>query len=496
MHNNVITAGSRDRQPMLATGRYAQWQSRFLRYIDTRPNGDSLRKCILKGPYQLTTVTIPAVPATKNSPVRDKDMQKILALIAKYFKKIYKPTTNNLITSSNFINKNVDTTIRKPKSVKDSKYHKEKMLLCKQAEKGVPLQVEQSDWLANTDEEIDEQELEAHYNYMAKIQEVPTADSGTDTVPLEQVHNDVGYSVFANLRQHLAQPESTNNTCLVEKDDSNVTHDSPNMCDNDIQTDQNAEDELVALANFILNLKLDNIAISELKKLNEKSKGKYVETKFDKPYVVRQPNAQRIQKPSVLGKPAPFSDSLERKRPRSPTIKASNYDNSGPVPQLQNVSPSADTTVPSQQELDLLFGPLYDEFFNAGTSSVNKSSSSTDNSKQQDTPPTTNMQSSTEPINPKNVNAEENNDTRAENTQFHQDEFINPFCTLVREIAESSLCDILVSWISKKQDCTAMSSGEAEYVALSTSYAQYLVRRIGMRCLTLAELEVIANESA
>ncbi|GKA31641.1 hypothetical protein Tco_0717946 [Tanacetum coccineum] len=29
---------------MLATGRYAQWRSRFLRYIDTRPNGDALRK--------------------------------------------------------------------------------------------------------------------------------------------------------------------------------------------------------------------------------------------------------------------------------------------------------------------------------------------------------------------------------------------------------------------------------------------------------------------
>ncbi|GJZ20875.1 retrovirus-related pol polyprotein from transposon TNT 1-94 [Tanacetum coccineum] len=56
-----------------------------------------------------------------------------------------------------------------------------------------------------------------------------------------------------------------------------------------------------------------NIAISELKKLIEKGKGKSVETKFDKPSVVRQPNAQRIPKPSVLGKPTPFSDSLERK---------------------------------------------------------------------------------------------------------------------------------------------------------------------------------------
>ncbi|GJT23144.1 retrovirus-related pol polyprotein from transposon TNT 1-94 [Tanacetum coccineum] len=54
-----------------------------------------------------------------------------------------------------------------------------------------------------------------------------------------------------------------------------------------------------------------NIAISELKKLIEKCKGKFVETQFDKPSVVRQPNAQRIPKPSVLGKPTPFSNSPE-----------------------------------------------------------------------------------------------------------------------------------------------------------------------------------------
>ncbi|GKD07272.1 hypothetical protein Tco_1186957 [Tanacetum coccineum] len=56
-----------------------------------------------------------------------------------------------------------------------------------------------------------------------------------------------------------------------------------------------------------------NIAISELKKLIEEYKRKFMETKFDKPFVVRQPNAQRIPKPSVLGKPTPFSDSLKRK---------------------------------------------------------------------------------------------------------------------------------------------------------------------------------------
>ncbi|GJW28885.1 retrovirus-related pol polyprotein from transposon TNT 1-94 [Tanacetum coccineum] len=111
----------------------------------------------------------------------------------------------------------------KPKRVKDSTYHKEKMLLCKQAEKGVPLQVEQYDWLADTDEEIDEQELEAHYSYMAKIQEVPTADSGTNSEPLE--HND--------------------------------------------QNVEECDDERVALANLIANLKLE---VDENKKIQKQLK--------------------------------------------------------------------------------------------------------------------------------------------------------------------------------------------------------------------------------
>nr|GEV95986.1 uncharacterized mitochondrial protein AtMg00810-like [Tanacetum cinerariifolium] len=112
--------------------------------------------------------------------------------------------------------------------------------------------------------------------------------------------------------------------------------------------------------------------------------------------------------------------------------KASDYENSDPIPLIQHVLPSADTTVPSQQELDLLFGPFYDEFFNTGTSSVNKSSSPTDNSKHRDTPPITNIQSSIEPTNPTNENAEKNNDSQAEH------EFINPFCTPVQEVAKSS----------------------------------------------------------
>nr|GEX20974.1 reverse transcriptase domain-containing protein [Tanacetum cinerariifolium] len=105
--------------------------------------------------------------------------------------------------------------------------------------------------------------------------------------------------------------------------------------------------------------------------------------------------------------------------------KASDYDNSDLVTQLHNVSSSADAHVPSQQELDLLFGPLYDEFFNAG-------------SNQQDTKSTTNIQPTSVPSTPTYVHAEENLDHQAEEEHLQDDEFTNPLCTPTLEVDESS----------------------------------------------------------
>ncbi|GJW35053.1 retrovirus-related pol polyprotein from transposon TNT 1-94 [Tanacetum coccineum] len=163
-----------------------------------------------KGKEIAKPITPPSESASKEDSApeqaqRDKDMQKNLAPNAKYFKKIYKPINNNFGTSSNTRNKKVDTSLRykndnqtgqyrnqrtvtvvgaretiggqefrKPKRAKDYTYHKEKMLMYKQAEKGVPLQAEQADWLEYTNEEFDKQELEAHYMYMAKIQDHPS----------------------------------------------------------------------------------------------------------------------------------------------------------------------------------------------------------------------------------------------------------------------------------------------------------------------------------
>ncbi|GJW34713.1 hypothetical protein Tco_0057633 [Tanacetum coccineum] len=92
---------------------------------------------------------------------------------------------------------------------------------------------------------------------MAKIQEVLSADSGSNAEPLKKVQYDAEYNVFANEREHSEQP----NTHIVEMDDSNVIPDSSNMCDHDNPADQNAkecDDERVALANLIANLTLDN----------------------------------------------------------------------------------------------------------------------------------------------------------------------------------------------------------------------------------------------
>ncbi|GKB89998.1 retrovirus-related pol polyprotein from transposon TNT 1-94, partial [Tanacetum coccineum] len=138
---------------------------------------------------------------------RDKDMQKNLTLITKYFKKIYKPTNNNLRTSLNSRNKNVDTSLRYTNDNQIRQFGNQRTVTVVGARETVC------------------------------SQELSTADSGTDTKPLEQ-------------------------------DDSNVTPDSPDMCDNDIQTDQNVEDERVALANLKLDVDENKKIQNQLKKAN------------------------------------------------------------------------------------------------------------------------------------------------------------------------------------------------------------------------------------
>ncbi|GJU28419.1 hypothetical protein Tco_1167040 [Tanacetum coccineum] len=116
-------------------------------------------------------------------------------------------------------------------------------------------------------------ELGAHYVYMANIHDViPAVDEDTgpifDKEPLEKVHPHDDYNVFANERQYPKQPESINDTYVVEKDDNNITPDSLYMCNNEekVEHDTTQEDEHVLLASLIENVKLE---IYESKKINK-----------------------------------------------------------------------------------------------------------------------------------------------------------------------------------------------------------------------------------
>nr|GFC41096.1 hypothetical protein [Tanacetum cinerariifolium] len=124
------------------------------------------------------------------------------------------------------------------------------------------------------DDESDDQELEAHYMYMAKLQQVsPDAvDSGPifDTEPEQKVQNDDQYDVFAIECQHPEQSESVLKTYLIEQDAHNVIIESEDMNYDSEKIDQNDEDADLAkerelLASLIEKLKCE---IDETKNRN------------------------------------------------------------------------------------------------------------------------------------------------------------------------------------------------------------------------------------
>ncbi|GKB22948.1 hypothetical protein Tco_0862349 [Tanacetum coccineum] len=141
------------------------------------------------------------------------------------------------------------------------------MLLCKQEEAGVQLNAEQADWKDDTDNESDEQELEAHYMYMAQLQEVApdqTDNSGPifDDEPMHKVqNNNDNYNVFAMENEHPKQPESSNDIYLAEHSDTNISIDSLDTCYDRVQDDQDDTDDLDQerdlLASLIQKLKCE-----------------------------------------------------------------------------------------------------------------------------------------------------------------------------------------------------------------------------------------------
>nr|GEV41215.1 hypothetical protein [Tanacetum cinerariifolium] len=252
LHNAIMEAGGKDRPPMLALGNYVQWKSRIKRYIDTKPNYELIHYRLQNPPYEYRWTD-------KVVPVAEAEAVQII-----------------LIGIDNDIYSTVDACPNacemwkaiemKPKRAKDAAYYKEKMLLCKQEEARVQLNAEQADWRDDTDDESDDQELEAHYMYMAHVQVVTpntTDNSGPifDAEPLQKVqNNDDNYNEFDADQEYPEQPASVNEPY----DD---------MCFDRDQDDQDDTDELAQerdlLASLIDKLKCeidDNKNLLDLKK--------------------------------------------------------------------------------------------------------------------------------------------------------------------------------------------------------------------------------------
>nr|GEW54280.1 retrovirus-related Pol polyprotein from transposon TNT 1-94 [Tanacetum cinerariifolium] len=112
---------------------------------------------------------------------------------------------------------------------------------------------------------------------------------------------------FKALQKHAVNPELDLQQCKekIKNDKSFKVNKSKEFCKECKQ--------YFEIQDLKAQLQDKGIAINELKKLIEKLKGKSVDTKFEKSSVIRQPNAFKSQRPSILGKPTIFSYFLERK---------------------------------------------------------------------------------------------------------------------------------------------------------------------------------------
>nr|GFB56910.1 hypothetical protein [Tanacetum cinerariifolium] len=282
------------------------YPTHYTQNSSTRSQQDATRnrgKAIVNSPQPIYDQE-PSMVAEDDETSKDKEIDKLMALISLLFKKIYKPTNNNLRTSSNTSRANQDNYPRinrstgyenqrignvagaretvgstvvqkfriqcynckefghiarecqKPKRVKDVAYHREKMLLY----------VADFGPIFDT-EPVQKVSIDDHYNVFAIESEHPEqSESIHDTYPIEQdEHNVIIDSLDMSYdREQIDQNDDDADLVNeLETNDSNVIPDSLDMCDDDIQNDKNdveSDDERVALA----NLKLD---VDENKKI-------------------------------------------------------------------------------------------------------------------------------------------------------------------------------------------------------------------------------------
>nr|GFA85504.1 hypothetical protein [Tanacetum cinerariifolium] len=177
--------GSNDRPPMLAPGNYVQWKSRIKRYIDTKPNHELIHYCLTNPPYELGwkekfVLDSEGNPTTTTEKVFEtyKTVTQEIGDLLNTEAEAHQNEVNELraerLAHTPVVQKSkiqcynckeyghISRECQKPKRANNAAYHKEKILLCKQEEARFQLNADQADWKDDTDDESDDQELEAH----------------------------------------------------------------------------------------------------------------------------------------------------------------------------------------------------------------------------------------------------------------------------------------------------------------------------------------------
>nr|GEX53363.1 retrovirus-related Pol polyprotein from transposon TNT 1-94 [Tanacetum cinerariifolium] len=175
---------------------------------------------------------------------KDKEIDKLMALISIMFKKINKPTNNNLRTSSNTSRANKDNS---PRINRGAGYDNQRLGNVAGARENVGIK----------------STLYVH----GKLQDVTLdADDNSvpifDTEPLQQVQTNDNYNVFAIESEHPEQSKSVHDTYPIEQDEHNMIIDSLDMSYDREQIDQNHDDNDLAnerelLASLIEKLKCE-----------------------------------------------------------------------------------------------------------------------------------------------------------------------------------------------------------------------------------------------
>nr|GEV96595.1 hypothetical protein [Tanacetum cinerariifolium] len=221
----------------------------------------------------------PSMVAEDDEMSKDKEIDKLMALISLSFKKIYKPTNNNLRTSSNTSRANQDISLRINRG---TGYDNQRIVNVARAREIVGTTVVQKSRIqcynckeyghvARKCQKLKRAKDAAYHKEKMLLYAADNFGPIFDSEPLQKVSNNDNYNVFAIECEHPEQSKSVNDTYPIKQDEHNMIIDSLDMSYDREQIDQDDDDDDLAnerklLASLIEKLKCE---INESKNCNK-----------------------------------------------------------------------------------------------------------------------------------------------------------------------------------------------------------------------------------